>query len=305
MKTTIAVAALLAAAAARESRIPAGGAALYARAIGSGPAIVVIHGGPDFDSSYFLPDLDGLADGYRLLYYDQRGRGKSADGVKPADVSLESEMSDLDAVRGFYHAEAPTLLGHSWGAVLALEYALRHPDHISRLIIMSPAPASTADATDFRAARQKTYADGLARMKAIADTDAYKRGDPDAVAARYRIHFAPAFARGKDLDAMIARMKVDFANTDVVKARQVEDRLYEDTWLKPGGYDLLPKLAAIRVPTLVIYGNHDMIPEASAVHIAKAIPGARLVRFDNCGHFTFLECPAATRDAIDAFFRAR
>ena len=73
-----------------ESRIPVGGAELYSREIGQGTAIIVLHGGPDFDHSYLLPELDRLSDSYRLIYYDQRGRGRSADGVKPEDVTLAS-----------------------------------------------------------------------------------------------------------------------------------------------------------------------------------------------------------------------
>jgi hypothetical protein len=61
----------------RDSRVPAGGASLYAREIGRGQSILVLHGGPDFDHAYLLPDLDRLANRYRLIYYDQRGRGRS------------------------------------------------------------------------------------------------------------------------------------------------------------------------------------------------------------------------------------
>src|SRR5437764_9702984 len=83
----------------RESRIDVGGAELYAREIGKGTAIIVLHGGPDFDQSYLLPELDRLADTYRLIYYDQRGRGRSGDGVRPEDVSLASDVADIDKVR--------------------------------------------------------------------------------------------------------------------------------------------------------------------------------------------------------------
>src|SRR6266852_9594909 len=68
-----------------ESRIPVGKASLYAREIGRGQPIIVLHGGPDFDHGYLLPDLDRLADAFRLIYYDQRGRGKSADHVRPEE----------------------------------------------------------------------------------------------------------------------------------------------------------------------------------------------------------------------------
>ena len=109
---------------ARESRIPIQGAGLYCREVGRGTPMIVLHGGPDFDISYLLPELDCLSDRFHLIYYDQRGRGRSADSVKPEDVTLESEMADLDEVREHFHLNKTVLLGHSWDTVLALEYAL-------------------------------------------------------------------------------------------------------------------------------------------------------------------------------------
>jgi pimeloyl-ACP methyl ester carboxylesterase len=97
----------------RESRIPVGNASLYSREIGRGQPIIVLHGGPDFDHGYLLPDLDRLADAFRLVYYDQRGRGKSADRVQREDVTIMSDVEDLDKVRGHFQLESPALLGHS------------------------------------------------------------------------------------------------------------------------------------------------------------------------------------------------
>src|SRR5713226_6724380 len=124
----------------RESRISVGKASLYSREIGLGPPMIVLHGGPDFDSGYLLPDLDRWADAFRLIYYDQRGRGRSAEGVLPENVSLASDVEDIERVKRHFHLKSPTLLGHSWGAVLALEYALQHPKGVSRIILMNPAP---------------------------------------------------------------------------------------------------------------------------------------------------------------------
>jgi pimeloyl-ACP methyl ester carboxylesterase len=75
-----------------------------------------------------------------------------------------------------------------------------------------------------------------------------------------------------------------------------------DTW-QMVGYDLLPKLRGLRVPTLVITGEDDFIPVAVAEHIAGAIPGARLVTIKGCGHFAYLECAGEVRGAFDDFFR--
>src|SRR5215471_12001003 len=126
----------------RELRIPVGGAELYAREVGRGTAIMVLHGGPDFDHSYLLPELDRLSDSYRLIYYDQRGRGRSAEGVRPEDVTLASDIADMEKVREHFKLGSVVLLGHSWGTVLALEYATRHPERVSRIILLNPAPAS-------------------------------------------------------------------------------------------------------------------------------------------------------------------
>ena len=291
-----------------ESRVPVTGASLYAREIGHGQAIVVLHGGPDFDHAYFLPDLDRLAAAYRLIYYDQRARGKSAEHVRGEDVTLASDVDDLDKVRQHFQLESATLLGHSWGAVLAMEYALRHPTRVSRLILMNPAPASAAAVAVFRKAYVDKLGDAaMAQQKQIVASTAYQEGEPDAVAARYRIHFKPAFVHAEDYERLMTTMKAAFVaqgRDGIVKARAAEDRLNHDTWEVPG-YDLLPKLRTLKVPTLVITADHDFIPVETAAHVAQAISGAKLVTLQGCGHFSYMECPGDVREAFDGFFKGR
>jgi proline iminopeptidase len=292
---------------ARESRIPVQGARLYCRELGRGTPMIVLHGGPDFDISYLLPELDRLSDRFHLIYYDQRGRGRSADSVNPEDVTLESEMVDLDEVREHFHLDKVVLLGHSWGTVLALEYALRHPERVSRLVLMDPAPASVADINRFRQERVEKWPALMELRKAISDTTAYKEADPDAVVAYYRVHFKPALARSEDYEKLILRMETRFieqGKEGILKSRAVEDRLVSETWASPKGYDLHPKLKGLNIPALVITGDHDFFPFA-AEHIAQAIPDARLVTLKDCGHFPYLECPAPLREQLDAFFRGR
>jgi proline iminopeptidase len=290
--------------AARESRIPVGKAELYSRDIGRGPAIIVLHGGPDFDHSYLLPELDRLADSYRLIYYDQRGRGRSAEGVQPEDVTLASELSDLDKVREQFKLDSVVVLGHSWGTVLALEYALRYPQRVSRLILMNPAPASTDDYKGLRNDWLQKRPEDMARRKAIAASAAYKEGDPEAVTAYYRIHFKLALARQEDYEKFMARLSASFTREGILKSRAIEARLMTETWSLPD-YNLLPKLKNVSIPALVISGDHEFIPAATAEHIAGAIPNARLVMLKGCGHFTYMECPVAVHEQIDNFFRRK
>jgi len=291
----------------REGRIAIGGALLYSRDIGRGQVLIVLHGGPDFDTNYLLPDLDRLADGYRLLYYDQRGRGRSADGVRPEDVTMATDVEDLDKVRQHFQSQSTALLAHSWGAVLALEYALGHSEHVSHLILMNPAPASTTDLRVFRKSYLERLGADMDRQRAITASAAYQAGDPEAVAARYRLHFKFALARPGDYERLMATMKAAFVrqgNDGIVKARAVEDRLMRDTW-QVDSYDLLPRLRTLKIPTLVIAGDHDFIPVEIAAHVAAAIPDARLVTLENCGHFAYLECPTDLRTAVDQFFRQK
>ena len=126
---------------AREGFVGTGTARLYVRDVGDGVPIMVLHGGPDFDHEYLLPEMDALAESFHLVYYDQRGRGRSFSGRQPDDITMATETDDLDRVREWFGFESTALLGHSWGGLLAMEYAIR-PRSVSHLVLMNCAPAS-------------------------------------------------------------------------------------------------------------------------------------------------------------------
>ncbi len=281
----------------REGYLPVPGAQLYFREIGAGDPLVVLHGGPDFNHSYLLPDLDRLSRSFRLIYYDQRGRGRSSGAVVPEDVGIQSEIDDLDRVRGYFGLDAVSVLGHSWGGLLAMEYATRHPDRVSHMILLNTGPASHADLTRFQERRQATEAETLARMRAIAGRREYAAGDIAVEAEYYRAHFSGVLRRAEHLETIVRSLRAHFTPADILKARAIEQRLYAQTWLSPG-YDLLPKLRPLNVPTLVIYGERDLFPLDGIRKIAEAVPGARLVVLKACGHFAYLERPADVESAI-------
>jgi proline iminopeptidase len=279
-----------------EGHVPVPGARLFFREVGTGPTIVVLHGGPDFDHHYLLPEMDRLASAFHLIYYDQRGRGRSS-RVHAEDVGIDSEVLDLDAVRRHFDLDAMTLLGHSWGGLLAMEYATRFPERISRLILMNPAPASHADLVRFREGRREREPQNLERMRELAATPAFAAGDIEAEAAYYRVHYAAALRRPEWVETVVARLRVHFTPADVLVARAIENRLYDQTWNRPD-YDLRPGLGRLKAPTLVIHGDGDFVPLECSEHIARAVPGARLVVLEDCGHFSYLEKPIETFEAI-------
>jgi proline iminopeptidase len=284
----------------REGTIPVENAELYYREIGQGQPIILLHGGPDFNHNYFLPDMDRLSDSFRLVYYDQRGRGKSVANVHPEDVSIASEIEDLESLRKNFQLASVALLGHSWGGLLAMEYAIRHPDRVSHLILMNTGPASHDDYMLFRRERRRTAAGDVEKLIALSSTASYQQGDLETDAEYYRIHFRATLRQPEHLERVVRSLRLSFTKEGILKARAIEDRLMNETWLS-SDYDLLPRLKQLGIPTLVLHGDHDLIPVECAAQVAQAIPGARFVLLKETGHFSYLERPDEVHKEIDDF----
>jgi pimeloyl-ACP methyl ester carboxylesterase len=140
-------------------------------------------------------------------------------------------------------------------------------------------------------------------MESLAATAEFRTGDIDVESEYYRIHFRPALHTPELLDRLMPRLRSNFTPERVITARAIDDRLYEQTWSSPG-YDLLPKLRRLPVPTLIIHGEDDFVPVEVAEHCAEAIPGARLAVLPQCGHFAYLEAPDAVLWQVCELFDA-
>jgi proline iminopeptidase len=194
------------------------------------------------------------------------------------------------------------MLGHSWGGVLAMEYATRHPEHVSHLILVDTAPASAEDWLALRQHLPSTRAAAdVERMRAIASSARYQAGDLEAEIEYYRIHFSATVRQAERLEQVIGRLRTHFTEESVLTARAIEQRLYDDTW-RSDRFDLIPRLQALDIPTLVLHGEDDFIPVALAARIAHAMPRGRLVVLERCGHFAFLESPEAVYKQVVALF---
>ena len=281
-----------------ETYLSVGGGRLYWRALGGGQPIVVLHGGPDFDHTTCVRSWTGSLESFRLVYYDQRGRGRSGNAVDPDEISIESEVADLERVRRHFGFESVAVLGHSWGGVLAMEYAIRHPDRASHLILVNTAPASARDASLFREhlLRTRPSAD-VERMQALVSTPSYRAGDLDSEADYYRLHFDVALKNREALEQVVRRLRAHFTPAGVLAARAIEQRLYDETWERDG-YDLIPKLRHLEIPSLVLHGEDDFVPISLAARVAEALPLGRLVVLEDCGHFAPLEAPELVHEHV-------
>jgi proline iminopeptidase len=285
----------------REGYLPVAGAELYYREIGQGPPIILLHGGPSFDHHYLLPDMDRLANAFRLIYYDQRGRGASAGNVQPTAVSIQSEMDDLEALRAYVRLEQAAVLGHSWGGLLAMEYALRHRERVSHLILLITAPASHDVCVLFEQERDAKVPDAAETLRVLKSRPEFAEGDLEARAAYYRVYYRATLRSPELLDRLIEQLQAGWTTEGVLKAGAIGNRLWDETYGSPA-YNLLPQLTQLRIPTLLLHDDYDFVTVACAAHIAEAIPGARLAVLRDCGHFSYLERPDEVREAIGDFF---
>ena len=272
------------------------GAELYYRVVGRGRAIIVIHGGPDFDHTYLLPDMDRLAEAYQLIYYDQRGRGQSRGEVNLETLGIETYVDDLEGLRKHLGLDPVAILGHSWGGVVAMHYAIRHPAHLSHMVLLNTAPASNDDLLAARADRVRRRAKHIDALTALEP--AFERGDPEAVAEFYAIDFSSTFKRPEDA----RRLNLRATREQILSGRALENRLMEGLIWSPG-FTLLPQLESVRVPTLVIHGDRDFFPVQSSAHIAQAIPGARLTVLRDSGHFSYIDASEQMREALVGFLQ--
>jgi pimeloyl-ACP methyl ester carboxylesterase len=268
-----------------ESLLSVNGVRLFARRVGSGRLVVVLHGGPGAHHDYLLPQYDRLARGRALQYYDQRGGGRSpVDRAVP--VGWQAHVADLDALLEAWDAVPGTLLGYSWGGLLAVLYAIAHPARVARLALVCPAPVTAADRRRFEAAfAQRSRAPSLVRAREELQASDLRHRDADAYRRRL-------------FELSVAGYFHDPAKVANLTPFRVTGRTQEEVWTSLGDYDLRAELRRLSIPARVFAGRHDPIPLDAAETTATCL-GAELVVFDASGHCPHVEERDAFVAALD------
>jgi proline iminopeptidase len=252
------------------------GVELFERRIGDGPEVIVLHGGPGAHHDYLLPGFDSLANGRTLVYYDQRGGGRSAvDRSIPVDAA--EQVADLEALRVLWGLEQLHLLGYSWGALLAMLYAVAHPERVASLALVSPAPARRDERVEFEqalAARSATPDLKIARSELMGGD--LKITDPAKYARRLFELAVAGYFHDTDMVAGLTPFRVTGRTQ-----KSVWDSLGEE-------FDVRPRLSQLSVPALVLHGDDDPIPIHSARATADAL-GAEFVVAPDSGHVPYVE----------------
>ncbi len=230
----------------QETTVEVNGVRLYTRRVGDGTPVVVLHGGPGAHHDYLLPQYDELARGRALLYYDQRGGGRSP-VARETPVGWREHVADLEALRREWGLSGVTLLGYSWRGLLALLYGLEHPDRIEQLALVSAAPVTRR----------------IARARAELAASGLRQRDPE----RYRrVAFSLSVA-GYFRDPRRAAEMTPF---------RVTERTRRAVWDSLGKYDLRDRLRqtwpdGTAPRSLLLHGIYDPLPLESARETAALL----------------------------------
>jgi|ERR687887_177780 proline iminopeptidase len=279
-----------------EGTVPAEGTELHYRSVGSGTPVIMVHGGPGLGHYYLRPGMDALADRFRLVYYDQRGSGRSEVG-DPDLITLAGGVEDLISVIDGLGIERANLVGHSFGADLVALFASRHPTRVSSLVLANPGPPFAPDQqAAFGAEMQRRVTpEDHTELERIQGSDGFAAGDPKVLEEVVRLSYLPFFA-----DRALAGT-VSYGFTDITAANFPEawGRTFRD--LDPAA--AIAGLGEIESPALVVHAELDPLPEAFSRMLADAIPEARYVFIKGANHFTYLEEPKAFFAAVGSFLR--
>lgn len=277
----------------REGLLPVRGTELFVRRVGQGEPVLVVHGGPVMEHGYLAPHLDPLSDEFEVIYFDQRVSGRSAGTVDSASLRLDSLAADMGGILDVLGLESSHLLAHSWGGLLALRFAILHPERVRSLTLVSPMAAS-AELWQREEIALAALATGEHRAAAAAlrADPGLMAGDSGAIAALMRHAFRLQFHdpdRASDLELYVP--------PDYLERSRQFGHLAPDL----DGYDFHDEAARLAVPTLILFGEDEPGGDIGGAALAGTIPGAEFVRLPGSGHFPFIETPDAFLSAVRDF----
>lgn len=281
--------------------LPVPNASLWYRVVGTGDAIplLVIHGGPG-GRSCDLAQLEALATDRPVIFYDQRGSGRSSLATDTASWNLPRFVADLDSLRRALGLSQLHVYGHSWGAALAVEYLLTHgTEGVRSLTLASPlvsAPRWAAVTDSLVGALPAGSRDAARRHESLGTTDA---AEYRQVVRRFDARWGRRGAEPYEVTAACT------AGGDR------NDQLYQHMWgpsefAATGAlrdFDRFEALRSLQVPTLVMVGEHDVVVPAEAEQIAAQIPGAELVVIPGAAHVAMQDAPGPYVERLRRFLQ--
>jgi proline iminopeptidase len=286
----------------RDGFVDACGAIVYYETIGHGRPLMVLHGGPGATHGYFLPYLLHLARQHRLVFMDERVSGRSERPANFKGYTLDNLACDADAVRRALGLKTIDVMGHSFGGILAQAYAVKYPSTVRRLILASTGSSASRINTDFKLIKDSLAPALRAQIDALelrgiigadgAQLPEYRKLADEAEASYEYVGRPPQWDDHGDAIGWDALNEIWGSRSDF----HIDGNLT--------GFNFVPALRNLRMPTLIILGDHDLVSTATADETHAAIRNSKVIILGRSGHMTFVDQMDAFLHDVSAFLDA-
>lgn len=281
----------------KEQTITSGNSKLHYKTFGSGQPILIINGGPGMNCEGFGYIADEISKfGYQTIIYDQRGTGKSTvEKIDSKHITMDLMVQDMENLRKHLDIEKWTILGHSFGGMLAAYYTSKHPDTVEKIIFSSSGGINM----NFTKYAQKRIADNLTKIQ------------------KDSVDFYAAKIDGRDNSLKTRKLRAKYlANAyvfDKTKAPIIAERLIQANFdinsivfqnLINTNFDCSDKFKNFKKPVLILQGENDIISIETAQEIKTAFPNSELVTMKNCGHYGWLDAKDVYFNAVKRFLKS-
>ena len=268
------------------------------------PPLIWVEGGPGFWAHMARPDVELVADLFHCHLVNAPGCGRTSPPPTPSGYALEPMIEFFEDVRRSLGFERVTVVGHSWGGLLAPAWAAAHPESVERLVVIDGYPGGDAlDPRSVAAEQERALArhDGtdyidVARAALDEEYDDSSTSDEEAANENFLAALPVYFS---DPTTNLSAPHVARIRKEVRMNLEMSNAWYLEPDGFDAGVDILPSLGSVSCPSLVVVGVHDFIcgPVRNRP-IADAIPGARYVEIADAGHLPHYEQPERFRAAL-------
>src|SRR5215467_4834568 len=296
----------------QEGFVDAHGVLIYYKIIGRGAPLMVVHGGPGASHDYLLPYLLPLARTNKVVFIDERGSGRSEKLEDASKYTVENMVEDVEAVRQALNLGKMNLLGHSYGGVLAQAYALKYQRNLNHLILGGTFSSTAAFNQVLAREKQHMPADELQRLDALEKAGLFGKGK-DWEKNRYPEDYA-RLAWGDGYFPFLYQRRPD-PNYDPMSGNTSTSwDLYREMWGSDGEFvvdgnlksvEYTDQLATIKVPTLIICGDHDESDPSLSRTMHQKIAGSKLAIMPQSGHMGFVDQPNLYIKTLSDFLQGK
>ncbi len=296
----------------QEGYVDANGVLIYYATFGRGEPLVILHGGPGASHDYFLPYLLPLARTNKLVFIDERGSGRSEKLEDVKQYTVENMAADVEAVRVALDLGKISLLGHSYGGVLAEAYALKYPEHLSHLVLASTFASTREMNQVLQRIKSQMPPDKQALATAFEKAGLFGKGAPWE-RGRYPDQYA-TLAWGWGYFPRLYGARPDPNYDPQAQNTSTAWDLYREMWGSHGEFvidgnlrsvEYLDKLPTIKVPTLILAGDHDECDPSMSKEMNAKIKGSKLVILPHSGHMAFVDQPNLWNKSVAEFVNGK